>query len=600
MAQDVPATSRDPLTQPPEYKTFKHHSLDQTKQSIRLVRILPKLSPSGEIQCILSHASTNAKYTCLSYRWGDTGVLHDIVINGRRFSIRKNLLDFFKVVHHKLATQERVEQQQAGHGVPTTGKQKRTEDYRSSVEKPGMTRGEALLNGSVSRRFKSVEIYDASEPYWIDALCIDQNNIEEKNHQVDQMGLIYSKATAVDIWLGRTIPCLFPLFPVLRRTEEVAPDEASMPLADNMSRIQEYIIDNPYWSRAWVTQEIMLAHRVNVRLNAESIGFKDMIRGIERLRFPGQQQSILKSQFAQIARRWRKKSKAKSLINLLADFHGKGCEDPRDRVFSLRTLCPDAPEVNYHLTQNELAIQVLHQDAKGICICSAVVVAQALGLQNYECQSASSGHRLPYLEFDVVTDRSIPGSAQRHLYSNEVSEPRVIGPSGQSLNFHHTCESVSLQGLQIWWNPRGPSRLLESFVYKHSTYPFQHYGDGLKHIDDNGGSGCASKARISLKALAQMIKDPVELCRHAIFGRTREQYLLTAYPRIYGLGKESIDMVGLPPIRTDCSTTSKQCAPASLKRKANPVIDGHVEKKRRVCLIPGGYRTSRISWQDLG
>lgn len=39
-------------------------------------------------------------------------------------------------------------------------------------------------------------------PYWIDALCIDQSSILERNHQVRQMGAIYSNAVQVDVWLG--------------------------------------------------------------------------------------------------------------------------------------------------------------------------------------------------------------------------------------------------------------------------------------------------------------------------------------------------------------------------------------------------------------
>lgn len=35
-----------------------------------------------------------------------------------------------------------------------------------------------------------------------DAVCIDQNNIEEKNQQVQQMGRIYSGAQSVLVWLG--------------------------------------------------------------------------------------------------------------------------------------------------------------------------------------------------------------------------------------------------------------------------------------------------------------------------------------------------------------------------------------------------------------
>jgi hypothetical protein len=37
---------------------------------------------------------------------------------------------------------------------------------------------------------------------WIDSICIDQSSWEERNHQVQRMGEIYSKAKSVIIWLG--------------------------------------------------------------------------------------------------------------------------------------------------------------------------------------------------------------------------------------------------------------------------------------------------------------------------------------------------------------------------------------------------------------
>jgi hypothetical protein len=37
---------------------------------------------------------------------------------------------------------------------------------------------------------------------WIDAICIDQTSIPERNHQVALMGEIYRKATRVVVWLG--------------------------------------------------------------------------------------------------------------------------------------------------------------------------------------------------------------------------------------------------------------------------------------------------------------------------------------------------------------------------------------------------------------
>ena len=37
---------------------------------------------------------------------------------------------------------------------------------------------------------------------WVDAICINQENIEEKNHQVEMMADIYGRAECVRVWLG--------------------------------------------------------------------------------------------------------------------------------------------------------------------------------------------------------------------------------------------------------------------------------------------------------------------------------------------------------------------------------------------------------------
>jgi hypothetical protein len=42
-------------------------------------------------------------------------------------------------------------------------------------------------------------------PIWIDAICINQMDVEEKSHQVASMGKLYSKATKTLIWLGNDV-----------------------------------------------------------------------------------------------------------------------------------------------------------------------------------------------------------------------------------------------------------------------------------------------------------------------------------------------------------------------------------------------------------
>jgi hypothetical protein len=43
---------------------------------------------------------------------------------------------------------------------------------------------------------------DRERIMWIDAICINQEDSSERNHQVGQMSLIYSQALMVIVWLG--------------------------------------------------------------------------------------------------------------------------------------------------------------------------------------------------------------------------------------------------------------------------------------------------------------------------------------------------------------------------------------------------------------
>jgi Heterokaryon incompatibility protein (HET) len=38
--------------------------------------------------------------------------------------------------------------------------------------------------------------------FWIDAICIDQDNVAERNDQVSKMGRIYQDAEEVIAWMG--------------------------------------------------------------------------------------------------------------------------------------------------------------------------------------------------------------------------------------------------------------------------------------------------------------------------------------------------------------------------------------------------------------
>jgi hypothetical protein len=123
---------------PAPLPSFQYQPLEPERQVFRLIRVQPQ-RPGSPIEIQLWHSNISTEYRCLSYMWGDQTERHEISLNGRAFRVGKNLYEFLD-----FATQEYIE-----------------------------------------------------VPLWIDAICIDQDNIAERGHQVQRMGSIYSGAQEV-------------------------------------------------------------------------------------------------------------------------------------------------------------------------------------------------------------------------------------------------------------------------------------------------------------------------------------------------------------------------------------------------------------------
>ncbi|KAK7189248.1 HET domain-containing protein [Paraphaeosphaeria sporulosa] len=87
----------------PDLPNCEHEPLDHSKPSIRLLQVLPSISPGGLLQCRLNNNQTLSEsiYTCLSYIWGDEPASRRVIINGERFAIRENLRALLNVVRTK-------------------------------------------------------------------------------------------------------------------------------------------------------------------------------------------------------------------------------------------------------------------------------------------------------------------------------------------------------------------------------------------------------------------------------------------------------------------------------------------------------------------
>jgi hypothetical protein len=62
--------------------------------------------------------------------------------------------------------------------------------------------GQFALRPNLFSALKSLRNVDSPRLIWIDAICINQEDESERNHQVWQMNNIYSHAAVVNVWLG--------------------------------------------------------------------------------------------------------------------------------------------------------------------------------------------------------------------------------------------------------------------------------------------------------------------------------------------------------------------------------------------------------------
>jgi hypothetical protein len=227
----------------------------------------------------------------------------------------------------------------------------------------------------------------AREFYWIDALCIDQTNNSERNHQVGQIGEIFARANLVHIWLGKksypeAIRHLL-LGPAGSGDVDQYVDEHEVELWKIRAEERIYFLNidlfkNEYWDRAWVTQEIVLARCIVASLGNELFNYSDLFYHTTYM--PELRIDNPFYQFEYINQKQSTELRGSSLLYLLRHFRNKKCSVPRDRVHSLLSLCDESHklDVDYETPTAELAYQLLECYRDCMCLCAAIIVAEAL------------------------------------------------------------------------------------------------------------------------------------------------------------------------------------------------------------------------------
>lgn len=286
---------------------FRHTPLDQNKTQFRLLCLESIDVNSGEsidikkspaelydmINCSLQHFEFCQEglpdYKAISYTWGSETPLYTVLVNGKPFSVRQNLWRFL---------------QQYSLGLL---------DLESSL-------------------------------IWVDQICIDQESLSEKGHQLGLMSSIYSQASQVISWLGTS-----------------AYREGT-----SLHATRTFFAD-PYWTRLWVAQEIMLAREWIVLHDGAAIPGDEIIDTISNYT-PLQHVAPARWVLHRTALAFG--VTPPSLAVAIACFAHLQCHDPRDKVFALLALTRDraALDLDYNLSPTTIfwsAFQALERLGAG-------------------------------------------------------------------------------------------------------------------------------------------------------------------------------------------------------------------------------------------
>ncbi|EXF76998.1 hypothetical protein CFIO01_08700 [Colletotrichum fioriniae PJ7] len=155
-----------------------------------------------------------------------------------------------------------------------------------------------LVNGAPS--LVSTSIYDLlvelrrmrlSQLLWIDSICIDQADAQEKSRQVGLMREIFEEATSTIGWLGKS-PVAAKAFELVRRivtTDKIDHDELLSLKSSPSSGWQELLslLTNSWFERVWIIQEIAASKETVLRSGNAIIHWEVFAEGLGRLLTPG-------------------------------------------------------------------------------------------------------------------------------------------------------------------------------------------------------------------------------------------------------------------------------------------------------------------------
>ncbi|TVY91805.1 Heterokaryon incompatibility protein 6,OR allele [Lachnellula willkommii] len=118
---------------------------------------------------------------------------------------------------------------------------------------------------------------DTSRLLWIDTICIDQENLQEKSSQIQMMTEIYQEAHLVRVWLGEEGNDSALAMSFIQFVQEHI-DDSELLFDDRHTRewsALSALLTRPWFGRRWIIQEIALAKQAAMHCGSHEVSWPE-------------------------------------------------------------------------------------------------------------------------------------------------------------------------------------------------------------------------------------------------------------------------------------------------------------------------------------
>ena len=296
---------------------------------------------------------------------------------------------------------------------------------------------------------------------WIDAICVDQQNLEERGHQVQRMSDVYSLAERVIVWLGlddttsghtiqllRTIASKVEVDWITSTIKPVSQDDAQWAdvtgarYHNRQDRFAVYsLIIRPWFERLWVQQEIHSNTNAVLICGLDTLSWHDFRKAIycfyrdwgafedEITLYPdlGVRFQLINNMICEAA--------YLTLGALIERTQHCKCSDPRDRVYAVLNM-PNNFERNakikpdYTKTVNQVYQNVVLSSLNNTNKIAILGYCEMQELPLESCDSLQIPSWVPDWNFPRHTQRMVTGNASGNSNAETSNDNDVLWVSG--------------------------------------------------------------------------------------------------------------------------------------------------------------------------